>query len=85
MSTPLSRPVYADEHRPWGLILALTVALIVGVIGLPVQFLTYKQLTEVSRTKQLQDGQRALCSQINQIAAQAHLDPTDCTAINAGK
>jgi hypothetical protein len=85
MSNPLVRPVYKNEERPWGLITLVVVALIVGIIGLPVQFLTYKQLTEVSRTKQLQDGQRALCSQINAIAAQAHLDPTDCTAINAGK
>jgi hypothetical protein len=85
MTAPLSRPVYQDEHRPWGLILSLTVALIVGAIGLPLQFVTYKQLSEVSRTKQLQDGQRALCGQINAIALQAHLTPTDCAAINADK
>jgi hypothetical protein len=85
MTAPLTRPVYQDEHRPWGLILALTVALIVGAIGLPLQFVTYRQLSEVSRTKQLQEGQQALCSQINAIAAQAGLTPTDCAQINTDR
>ena len=82
-AAPLSRPVYGNERRPWGLILALVVALVVGLLGLPVQFLTYRQLTEVSRTKQLQQGQRTLCQQINAIAAQAGLTPTDCARINS--
>lgn len=84
-SNPLTRPVYEDEGRPWGLITLLFVALIVGLIGLPLQFVTFRQLEGVSRTKQLQDGQQALCRQINEIAAQAHLQPTDCARINANR
>lgn len=84
MTSPLSRPVYPDERRPWGLILALIVALIVGLIGLPLQFVTYRQLSQVSKTDQLRDGQRAICSQINGIAAEAGLRPVDCSRINGG-
>lgn len=81
--SPLSRPVYPDERRPWGLILCLIVALVVGLIGLPLQFFTYRQLSQVSKTEQLRDGQRAICEQLNDLAAQADLTPVDCSRINA--
>lgn len=85
MTHPLTRPVYADEKRPWGLILALIVALVVGLIGLPLQFVTYRQLGQVTKTEQLQTGQRAICEQLNDLGRQAGLRPTDCTAINDGR
>lgn len=84
MSSPMSRPVYPNERRPWGLILCLVVALVVGLIGLPLQFVTYRQLSQVSKTDQLRDGQRALCGQINDLGRQAGLRPVDCSTINGG-
>lgn len=85
MTHPMSRPVYADEKRPWGLIIGLIVALVVGLIGLPLQFVTYRQLGEVPKTVQLQSGQRALCEQLNDLATQAGLRTVDCMKINTEK
>lgn len=82
-SNPMARPVYGDEKRPWTLILCLIVALAVGIIGLPLQVLAYKQLQQTPRTVQIQQGQRTLCTQINNIAVQAGLTPTDCNVIEA--
>lgn len=80
---PLMRRQAEIDHRPWGLIIALVIALVIGAIGLPLQFVTYKQLSEASKAEQLRRGQQALCEQINDVARQAGLKETDCSAINA--
>ena len=62
---PLMRRESAQDRRPWGLILALSMALMVGAVGLPLQFVTYRQIGEASKAEQLRHGQLALCEQIN--------------------
>jgi hypothetical protein len=79
---PLMRREGEGDRKPWGLIIALLVALMVGAGGLPLQFLTYRQIGEASKAEQLRRGQQALCEQINQIAVQANLRPFDCSTIN---
>lgn len=81
----MHRPVYPDERRPWGLILSLIVALLVGLIGLPLQFVTYRQLAQVSKAEQLQQGQQAICEQLNSLARQVGLQEADCSKINADR
>jgi hypothetical protein len=81
MTVPLmERP--EPDRKPWGLILALVLALTVGLIGLPLQFVAYKQIGQAAKAQQIQDGQRALCEQLNDLARQARLQETDCTQIN---
>lgn len=70
------------DRRPWGLIILLSMALIVGAVGLPLQFITYRQIGEASKAEQLRKGQQALCEQINDVARQAGLQETDCSKIN---
>lgn len=83
MTSAMHRPVYPNEQRPWSLILALVVALTIGLIGLPLQFITYRQIGQASKAEQLREGQRALCEQLNDLALQVQLGTTDCTKINA--
>lgn len=85
MPQPLMRRTENDDKRPWGWILILGLVLAAGTASLPLQIATMRQLGEVSRTKQLQDGQRAICSQINDVAKQVGLTPTDCSKINSGR
>lgn len=82
MTQPLMRRESEIDRRPWGMIIVLILALVVGAIGLPLQFVTYKQISEASKAEQLRRGQRALCEQINDVARQAGLEQTDCSKIN---
>ena len=83
MTQPLMRREADIDRRPWGLILALVLVLMVGAVGLPLQIITYRQLGQASKADQLRKGQQALCEQINDVARQVGLHETDCSKINA--
>lgn len=82
MPQPLMRRTENDDRRPWGLLIALAVVLVAGTAALPLQIATYRQLGQASKAEQLRQGQQAICQQINDIARQAGLQPTDCSRIN---
>lgn len=82
MTQPLMRRDSAVDHRPWSLILSLLLVVTVGLIGLPLQVITYQQISQASKADQLRRGQIAICEQINDVVQQSGLRPTDCSKIN---
>lgn len=85
MTRSLAERVDDETRRPWGAIVSIGIILLFSLASLPFQIAVYRQLGEASKAKQLQDGQRAICEQINAVATQAGLKPTDCTQINVGR
>lgn len=82
MPQPLMRRTADDDRRPWGMLIVLAIVVVAGTASLPLQVATYRQLGEASKAEQLRMGQQAICEQINDVARQAGLTPTDCEQIN---
>lgn len=75
------------EKRPWGLILALVIALAAGTASLPLTYLTYRTTDSASEAnvdrnarliRQVGTGQKRLCEQINSVSQQVGLRTVDC-------
>jgi hypothetical protein len=67
--TLMRRP---DDRRPWGLIIALSVAITAGVVSIPLQVLTFQQVETASRADVARNGK--LTEQVQSLQRDSQTD-----------